>query len=452
VDNLAALDGITEEQVKAWDAEHVLSPGFRPGNIVFVGGEGAVLRDIHGREYLDFTSSTYNVSAGHGHTKIIEAAIAQLRQLGHTHMTTPTVPKSLLARLLNDLTDESLTSTITATSGSEANEAAFILARRAAAPHNGHKIVAHLGAFHGASLGALAATCQSGIKPSFVEPLVPGFIHVPPPYCYRCPYGWTYPACDLRCAQVVDLIIRESGADNFAAIITEPIISALGALVPPDGYLRALREICDRYGLVLIFDEVVTGFGRTGTLFGYEQSGVVPDILTLGKGITSGYVPLSATVVTRRLADIGFEPHFMGHTYTGHPVSCAVACATIQVILEERLVENSAKMGAYLTSRLLELKDRYPLIGDVRGRGLLIALELVKDVNKKPAFEEGEALGKLCRERGLIVWPPNAEPEQRRLQMNACVLINPPLCTTREQIDHAVDIISGSLDRISCSK
>jgi taurine-pyruvate aminotransferase len=438
----------SQEQVLAWDAEHVLSPGFRPGSIVFVGGKGTVLQDIQGREYLDFTSSTYNVSVGHGHPKIIEAAITQLRQLSHTHMTTPTIPKSSLARLLHELTAEPLTATITATSGSEANETAFILARRAAAAHHGHKIVAHLGAFHGASLGALAATCQAGIKPSFLEPLVPGFVHVPPPYCYRCPYGWTYPGCELRCAKVVELTIRESGADNFAGIITEPIISALGAVVPPEGYLKALREICDKYHLVLIFDEVVTAFGRTGKLFGYEHSGVVPDILTLGKSITSGYVPLSATVVTKELAQIGFEPHFVGHTYTGHPLSCAIAYATIQVILEEKLVENSARMGVHLLDGLLRLKSKYPLIGDVRGKGLLIAMELVKDAEKTPAFEEGEQLGRLCRQEGLIVWPPNAEPEQRRLPMNACVLINPPLCVTEEQVNQAVGILDRALAHV----
>jgi len=331
----------------------------------------------------------------------------------------------------------------TVSGGSEANESAMKLAKRVRHKVGGYKFISRLGAYHGATFGANTATGLVMSKPAWVEPLVPGFVHVPLPYCYRCSFGQKYPSCELECAKIIEQYIIQEGPELYAGVILEPILSAKGVIVPPPEYLKMVRDICSRYDIVLIFDEIVSGFGRTGRMFAYEHFGVVPDIMTLGKGMSSGYVPIAGMVASEELGKLGYAPHYHGFTMSGYPLANAVAYANIKVIIEEDLVKNSGLVGHYFMDQLREIEKDFEVAGDVRGKGLLLSLEIVKDKRSKlPDFETAATITDFCKEKGFL-FHLSARGDTANL------LFTPPLCIATEDIDKGVRALREALVKVS---
>ena len=355
------------------------------------GGEGCWFWDADGRRYLDFASQVMNLNLGHGHPRLVEAVRRQAETLYGLAPSFASEPRSELARLLAEVTPGDLGMTLFTTGGADANENAVKLARWVTGRQ---KVVARYRSYHGATAGAAALTGDPRRWPA--EPTVPGVVRMFDPYPYRCSAGHVYDrhgahgfdsaaghADDCAIAAGgphLEEILRYEGPDSVAAVILETVTGANGVLVPPPGYLASIREVCDRHGVLLIFDEVLTGFGRTGRWFACEHWDVVPDIMTLAKGISGGAVPLGAMVVSEKLRPWLEEHEFAsGLTACGHPLACAAGVATITAMREERLVENAAAMGEVLAAELPELTDDHPSVGELRGLGLLWGLELVRD-------------------------------------------------------------------------
>lgn len=295
-------------------------------------------------------------------------------------------------------------------------------------------------------MGTLSLTGLANLRTPF-EPLLYGYLHVPPPYCYRCSFGLKYPDCGVECAKFVEETLKWEDPQTVAAFVGEPVLGST-FIVPPKEYWKIVREICDKYGVVLIFDEVMSGFGRTGKMFGCENYDVIPDIMASGKGITSGHLPLGAVVFNKEIGDRLSEEHFPhGYTYASHPTCCAAGLAGIQVVQEEGLVQNSANVGGHLLKRLKELHNRHRCVGDARGLGLFCAIELVKDKKtKEPLLDphSGENatsyVRRRAKERGLLVGTTTFAPSVIRL--------SPPLCITKEETDWAVDSLEEILSEV----
>ena len=374
------------------DKAHVWHPLFQHQRLeettlaVFESAHGTTLVDAEGREYLDAYSALWNVNVGYGRQEIADAVYAQIQQLPYYPHSQINVPATVLAEQLAACLPGDLNHVYFCNSGSEANETAIKIARqygRQTYPgENRYKIISRYRGYHGFTYGAMSATGQARRRKAF-EPLVPGFPHAHPPYCYRCPPGLDVSSCGIACADEIERIIQSEGPETVIGVIAEPIIGGGGVIVPPDEYFPKLRQICDDYGLLLILDEVITGFGRTGKMFACEHWDVQPDLITLAKGLTSGYLPLGACVASTAVFNT-----FLGEsdenkefaqvcTYGGHPVACAAGIANLEILQKERLWENSEKVGAHLLSKLETLCD-LPIVGDVRGKGLMIAVELIK--------------------------------------------------------------------------
>ncbi len=436
------LDPVT---IAAYEREYVLhtwsaQKDYAP--FVIVGGRGCYFWDDRGKKYLDFASQLINVNAGHQHPRIVQAIKDQAERLCYVSPKAANDQRALLAWLLAELAPADLSKSFFVTGGAEANETALKIAR---AFTGRQKIIARFRSYHGATYGA--SSVLGDPRRRAVEPGVPGSIRVWDPFCYRCFFRMTYPECGVYCAEAIREVIEVEGPETVAAIIVEPITGSNCRIVPPDGYLQRLRQICDDYGMLLIFDEVMTGFGRTGAWFAADHWGVVPDIMTLSKGINSGALPLGAVMVRRRIADY-FEDHFLyaGLTQFGNPVACAAAVAAIEVYEEEGMIENSRELGFYLLERLAEIKERHPSVGDVRGKGLFAAIELVKDKGTREplipwtvTFYErkhplaARLVGRL-KEEGLYTY----------MRWNV-LMICPPLCITREELDWGLDRIDEAL-------
>ncbi len=380
-------------------------------------GEGLSLFDTHGKRYLDGLSGIFVTSLGYGNETVIQAMVAQLRRLHFApplHGTNPAA-LALVEELRQHWAPPGLGTVKLLSGGSEATEAAIKLARQYH-KQTGHprkyKIIAKYGAYHGATLGALAAS-GGWERKSVFEPLAVGFLHVHPPSCYRCPFDKVYPTCGLTCARLIERTIQAEDPETVAAVIMEPIsVSSAGFTVPPPEFFPLLREICDRYNVLLIFDEIITGFGRLGAKFGADYYGVVPDLICCGKGMSGGYAPLAAVLIADRVweaflgAPAERREFHHGHTYGGNPVAAAAGLAVLQEIRRRGLVANARAMGAYLRARLGALAARFPLIGDVRGAGLLQGVELVRERATRAPFgaeRPGKVLDQLLRERGLLL-------------------------------------------------
>jgi adenosylmethionine-8-amino-7-oxononanoate aminotransferase len=365
--------------------------GFGPS--VITRGEGPYIYNDRGKRYINGFSSLWNVAIGHGREELVEAAATQMRDLAYASCVRQVHPRAIeLAAKLVELTSNKYGRVYLGSNGSEAIETALKMARqyhRQSSNKNDNgrvKIISLRNAFHGISYGAVST---SGLKSdeSKFGPLMPGFLQIDPPYCYRCPYGKSgYPECGLQCALALEEAIESEGADTLAAFVMEPIMGAYGIVNPPDAYYKQVGEICHRSGLLFIVDEVTTGFGRTGRLFASEDWEPVPDILCLGKGISSGYLPLAATLATESVYQrfAGRNNQFEhGATASGHPVCAAVGLMNIKILVEEKLAENAAEVGSYLKLKLEQLIEQHHVIGDIRGEGLMIGIELVKDRENK---------------------------------------------------------------------
>ena len=409
---------------------------------IFVRGEGSTLWDLHGKAYLDGISGLWVVNAGHGRAEIAEAMAEQARRLAYVSSTSfTTEPTALLADRLAEITPGDLSRVYFCSGGSEAVETAIKIAKQVQAMRGfprRYKIIARRGSYHGMTHGAMSLTATREEK--YFGPFMYGVYHVPHPNRYRNDFELEGEAGDIMAAKYVEQEIINQGPETVAAVIGEPISSAAGVHVPSPRYWQMLREICDRHGVLLIADEVINGFGRTGTMFATEQFGFVPDIMTIAKGLTSGYVPMGAAIVGPKVFEV-FEQQKdvpMGHllTFGGHPVAAAAALRNLQIFEDEGLVERAASMGAYLRERLEELRN-HPSVGDVRGVGLLQAIEVVRDRTKKTPFDKNSAfckrLGHLMAERGLITRTWNI------------VHFAPPLVVTRDEIDRMVAIADESL-------
>jgi adenosylmethionine-8-amino-7-oxononanoate aminotransferase len=412
-------------------------------------GEGALLHDADGREYLDALSGgVFAVLAGYGREDIARAMYEQAQRLPYTspYGTTSAVTIEL-ARKLAELTPGDLGASFFCNSGSEAVEAAIKLAHayhEARGETLRYKVVSLRRAYHGSTVGALSATGWSpgfGVFRRSADPAVPaaGFVNAMPPYCYRCELGLTYPGCDLACGKTIEQAIMGSDPELVSCVVLEPVMATAGCIVPPPGYLAKVREICDRYGLLLIADEVVCGFGRTGRWFGVDHFAVVPDIMVVAKGLTSGYAPMAAAIARREIAD-RIPVFFNVHTYGGHPVSAAAALANIGIIEREHLVENAATVGSYMIGLLEELRG-HPIVGDVRGLGLFMAVELVRDAAGRESFapELGvdNQVAAVAREMGLFVRP-----------FGGTVFLAPPLIFTKAQADRTIEVLDAALTQV----
>jgi adenosylmethionine-8-amino-7-oxononanoate aminotransferase len=417
------------------------------GPFVITHGEGPYVFNDQGVRYINGLSSLWNVAVGHGREELVEASSKQMRELAYGTCFRQVHPRAIeLAAKLVQITAGRFGHVYLGSNGSEAVETAIKMARQyfrqspRSKDHNRHKIISLRNSYHGVSYGAMS-TSGSEIDINKYGPMVPGFIQIEAPYCYRCPYGkLSYPSCELKCANALEEAVKSEGAETIAAFIMEPIMGANGIVDPPVEFYKRTGEICRRHGLLFIADEVATGFGRTGKLFVSENWDPPPDILCLGKSMSSGYQPLAATLTT----DVIFQ-RFKGKgnrldhgsTSSGHPVCAAVGLANIDIILREKLSENAAKVGTYMKSRLKELMGKRELIGDVRGRGLMIGIELVKDREKKVPLTD-EEIFKIYLDiasLGLIVY----------YRRNNLALL-PPLIIDEGIADRIVSILEQALD------
>jgi taurine-pyruvate aminotransferase len=414
--------------------------------------DGCYVFDAEGRRYLDGMAGLFCVNVGYGRKEIVDAVAAQMAQLAYYPLTQSHGPAARLAARIADLLPRGLGRVFFSNSGSEAVETALKMARQCARRmhpgENRYKIIARHRGYHGFTMGALSATGQSPRRAAF-EPLVPGFLHVAPPDHYRCSFCSSQPACTLACADEIDRVIRMEGPETVAAVIAEPVIGGGGIFPAPEGYLERLRAICDRYKVLLILDEVITGFGRTGKLFGFEHSAIQPDILTFAKGLTSAYLPLGATVASERIFETfqgepGSDLKFTQvSTFGGHPSSCAAGLANLEILTSERLWENSAEVGAYLLEKLRAIQSSW--IGEIRGRGLLIGMEIVTDADKTPLSEARMVqLQREIREAGVLVGRNNdSVPGYANV-----LILSPPLTLTRIQADTIASAVEKTLQRL----
>jgi taurine---2-oxoglutarate transaminase len=418
----------------SWSVQNAVNP------IAVAGAEGRYFWDYDGKRYLDFASQLVNVSIGHQHPKVVAAIKEQAERLCTIGPPMASESRSRLGRLLAEVTPGDLAMSFFTNGGAEANENAIKLARW----YTGrHKIVARYRSYHGATGGAITLTGDP--RRWQAEPGIPGVVRMLDPYTYRCPAGHPDPCPVCTGAPHFEEILQYEGPETVAAVIMETVVGTNGIIVPPDGYLESIREVCDRHGILLICDEVMAGFGRTGKWFGVDNWDVVPDILTVAKGINSGYVPLGAMVVRKPIADWVEDKYFAGGlTYSGHPLACASAVASIEAFQEEGIVEHAAELGPVWREALEGLAAKHPSIGEVRGLGCFWGLELVKDRATKemlvPFNASGDAAAPVARvtkaalERGLYLMT----------HWNV-VMVVPPLTITRAEAEEGVAILDDVL-------
>jgi taurine--2-oxoglutarate transaminase len=418
----------------SWSVQDALDP------IAVAGAEGRYFWDYDGNRYLDFASQLVNVSIGHQHPKLVAAIKEQADRLCTIGPPMANDKRSEAARLIAEVMPGDLERTFFTNGGAEANENAIKLARW----YTGrHKIVARYRSYHGATAGAITLTGDP--RRWAAEPGIPGVVRLLDPFTYRCPAGHPDPCPVCTGAPHLEEILQYEGPETVAAVILEPVTGTNGVIVPPGGYLQSIREVCDRHGILLIADEVMAGFGRTGKWFAVDHWDVVPDILTMAKGINSGYVPLGAMAIREQIAEWARDKYFAGGlTYSGHPLACAVGVASIEAFREEGIVEHAAAMGAAFDDALHGLVARHPSIGDVRGLGCFWGLELVRNRETReplvPFNATGEAaapvarLAKAALERGLYLMT----------HWNV-VIICPPLTITPEELTEGMAVLDDCL-------
>ncbi|KRE83086.1 aminotransferase [Paenibacillus sp. Soil766] len=440
VDPLIKEELLEKDRKYVW--HHMSAHNENP--MIIASGEGSWVTDIDGNRYLDGMSGLWCVNVGHGRREIAEAAAEQMMKLAYATMVQSHIPAIELAAKLNEWLEGEYR-IFYSNSGSDANEVAFKIARQYH-HQNGkpskHKFISRHRSYHGNSMGALGATGQAQRKLKY-EPLGVGFQHVPPPYCYRCPFGQTKESCSLQCAKAIENAIVWEGADSVAGVILEPVITGGGMLVPHDDYLPTVRSICDKYDVLLIVDEVICGFGRSGKPFGHQNYGVRPDIVTMAKGLTSAYSPLSATAVSAELYDSFKEKEATSHfrhvnTFGGNPVSCKVALTNLDIIAREGLVERSTEIGQAFRARLEPLNE-HPHVGEIRIFGSAMGIELVEDRKSKiPAsVERVTTIILACKSKGLLVGK-NGDTVPGYANI---ITLSPPLSSTDEDVNFIIETL-----------
>lgn len=429
------------------DRNHVLVPwraqeGDR-GPII-THAEGVYFWDHQGRRYLDFTSQFVFSNFGHGERRVVHAIQRQAETLPVVASQFVTEARSDAARAIAEVTPGDLDRVFFTTSGAEANEAAIKMARDV----TGRPLICtRYRSYHGSTFGAM--TLSRDPRSWAFEPGIPGVIYAPTCDPYRCrhaPPAGRHQDCGEHCARELEEVLLQNAPERVAAVILEPIVGANGVIVPADGYLQEVRRICDHYGIVLIADEVMTGFGRTGRWFACEHWNVTPDIMTVAKGMSGGYVPMAATVVRAPLATY-WDDHKLvhGHTYSGHTLGCAATTASIQVYREDDLIDRSARSGEYLLAGAQELMERHACVGDVRGKGLFVGMELVRNRRTKEPFVDQTRVASGPTTKNRVISKAMDDGVYVMAGQASVITLSPPLTVTREQIDEGLDVLDRAL-------
>ena len=418
------------------------------GMLVFAEGQGIRLKDTTGKSYIDAMSGLWVVNVGHGRKELAQVAAEQMAKVAYVNTFAYTTPVAIdLATKLAEITPDGIERFFFVNSGSEAVETAIKMAQQwhyIRGDKKRTKIISRRGSYHGATNMAMSVNGSTYTNRAPFEPLSPNARFIPGINCYRCPYEKTHPECNVFCARAYDDLINFEQPETIAAVIAEPISTANGNFVPWLEYWQTLRQICDKHGVLLIADEVINGFGRTGKWFGIDHYGVRPDIMTVAKGLSSGYAPIACTMTTREVADAfaADKKNTFSHgiTFGTHPVSCAIALRNVEILEAEGLVQNSADTGSYLLKQLGDMGSRHRIVGDVRGIGLMLQLELVKNRETKEPFTREDDMqskvGDRLIERGLLC------------RAGSSISIAPPLITNREDADEIVDILDAVLGEV----
>ncbi len=439
----------TKKDLDSYEVENILhSWSYQPAQspLRVVSAKGVRFKTEDGRERLDFSSCFVSHNIGHQDPRVVEAICDQAKQMCSFAPNFSTEPRAVLAKMIAEVTPGDLSRTFFSLGGTEANETAFKICHQ----YTGRrKIIGRYRSYHGGTPTSM--TLSLGDSRGWAQ--IPGgteWVPVPQPYCYRCMLGQKYPDCDLQCVKYIDEAIElEGGSEKVGGIIFEPVTGANGLIVPPPEYFPRLQEVCRKWDVLMIADEVMTGFGRTGRWFAMDHWGVVPDIMTMAKGLTGAMLPLGGTVVRKHIGD-RFKEQFFAHgaTYAGHALCCAAAVRVIKIYQEDKLIENAEKMGKYLLEKARELKDKHPCIGDVRGLGLFVGLELVKNRKTRepiipiaakirkgtnPKLEVAKRLGEL----GMMAMAANP---------SNVIVMAPALIVKKDEIDEGVAIMDKALE------
>jgi taurine--2-oxoglutarate transaminase len=433
--NVTMLDSPRRHLLLPWTVQEREDPVLE-----FAHGEGVYFFDRQGRRYLDFLAQLFHCNLGHGNRRVVEAI---QEQAGRDCCVSPqmlTAERVALGQALAQRTPGDLGRCFFVNSGSEADDQAFILARLLTGRP---KIFAKYRSYHGTTYGGLGVGGDP--RRSAIEPGPPGTVRFFDPYCYRCDFGLKYPECRIHCLDALERQLQLENPATVAAIVVEPVTGAAGGFPLPDGYLPRLRQLCDRYGILLIADEVITGFGRTGAWFGVDHEGVVPDLMVLAKGLTAGYVPMGAVILREPLAQ-AFEKRMLplGSTYAAHPLACAAASACLKEYEERDLIPHARRMGEVLFGRVRELARSHPRVGDVRGKGLLACLELVRERATHAPLVPPNTDSPLPMQIRRWAW----EEGIHLLARGSLILLAPPLIVQPEHIDEAVAKLDRVLTRV----
>ena len=431
---------------------HSMKPYNPKATFIVEKSKGSRITDVDGKEYIEAMAGLFCVNVGYGREELAKAAYEQMVLNAYTPLSQGHVASIQLAEKLNEMLGGEYV-IFFSNSGSEANETAFKIARQyhqQKGEHSRYKIISRYRAYHGNTMGSLAATGQAERKYRY-EPLAPGFLHVAPPDSYRNNEDHYTNMLEIPTVKEVDKLMTWEFSETIAAMILEPIITGGGALIPPDDYLKGIEAVCKNHGALMIVDEVICGFGRTGQPFGFMNYGVKPDIITMAKGLTSAYLPLSATAVKREVYE-AFATNgnydFFRHvnTFGGNPSACALALKNLEIMETERLFERSAQKGAEMLANLKARLSEHPFVGDVRGKGLLIGIELVKDKDTKDPIDVNEVnkVVALCKEKGVIIGKNGTTVAG----FNNVLLLSPPLTIPDEDIEIVINVLVDAINQL----
>lgn len=418
-------------------------------------GEGLYLIDNEGKRYIDAVTNAGSVNIGYFVPEIIEAMNEQARKFAFLDTTVfSSEVQESLAKEFVEWAPDGLSKVFFSLSGSQANETALKLARQyhiETGNPSRFRVIGTWQSYHGHSLGSLSMSGRTSWRKNFT-PYLMNFPHIPLPYCYRCPFKKVYPDCGFECAYELERVIKQEGSETISAFITETIPgTSAGVVIPPNEYFPIIRSICDKYGVLLILDEVITGVGRTGKTFAIKHWGVIPDMITSSKGITGGYAPLGVTITKPKMFDAilnGSGEFAHGITYSGHPLSCVASLAVLKYIKKNNLVERAAEMGSYFLENLLSLNDM-AIVGDIGGKGLMLKIEFVSDKNSKAPFARNkrvtENITSAAMEKGLLVHGGSGAADG--IEGDIC-LLTPPLIISKEEVKKIVEILKSTIETV----